>query len=279
MMTRGKTAQDFIDKFKGAKTTDECYTPSRIYDVVKNWAVERYGIDERAIVRPFMPGGDYYAFDYSDGCVVLDNPPFSMIGEIVKFYLKRGIKFFLFAPGLTTIKRGCCAVLCGAEIVYENGAKVNTNFLTNLEAGMAVCISPSLNKILTQAMKDCQKLKKKKEVDEFSLPFRVLTAARGNLLAKHGQKEILIRQNECVFVRAIGSEQKILYGGGYIISSKWAKEVERIESISEKKYKEEKIKQAILMGDLYMNKRKQRRKIELSDFEKMTALKLDEDDL
>ena len=67
----------FVDKFKPKLTTDDCYTPPEVYEVVKNWACAKYGIDPAKIVRPFYPGGDYESFDYSGGAVVVDNPPFS----------------------------------------------------------------------------------------------------------------------------------------------------------------------------------------------------------
>ena len=45
--------QLFIDKFKPKKTTDDCYTPSNIYEVVLDWVVNEYGIDRENVVRPF----------------------------------------------------------------------------------------------------------------------------------------------------------------------------------------------------------------------------------
>lgn len=35
--------QAFIDKFKVEKTTDDCYTPNEIYEVVADWVVKEYG--------------------------------------------------------------------------------------------------------------------------------------------------------------------------------------------------------------------------------------------
>lgn len=55
----------FVDKFKPKLTTDDCYTPPEVYEVVKNWACAKYGIDPAKIVRPFYPGGDYESFDYN----------------------------------------------------------------------------------------------------------------------------------------------------------------------------------------------------------------------
>lgn len=86
----------------GAKrTNDECYTPPSIYEIVRDWACREYGIDPARIVRPFYPGGDYQAFDYSGGAVVVDNPPFSILAEIYDWYLAQGVPFFLFVPSLT----------------------------------------------------------------------------------------------------------------------------------------------------------------------------------
>lgn len=84
----------FVDKFKPKKTTDDCYTPPLVYDAVRDWACTEYGINPACIVRPFYPGGDYERFDYPDDCVVLDNPPFSILVKICQFYLNRGINFF-----------------------------------------------------------------------------------------------------------------------------------------------------------------------------------------
>ena len=93
----------FVEKFKPKKTTDDCYTPPEIYEVIKQWACREYGIDASKIVRPFYPGGDFEHYDYPDGCCVLDNPPFSILSKIVAFYIERNIDFFLFAPTLTLL--------------------------------------------------------------------------------------------------------------------------------------------------------------------------------
>lgn len=60
--------EDFVEKFKPKKTTDDCYTPSLVYDAVRDWACEKYGIDPASIVRPFYPGGDYIRFAYPAAC-------------------------------------------------------------------------------------------------------------------------------------------------------------------------------------------------------------------
>ena len=50
---KSKTYDEFVEKFKPKKTTDDCYTPPGIYAVVRDWACREYGIDPAKIVRPF----------------------------------------------------------------------------------------------------------------------------------------------------------------------------------------------------------------------------------
>ena len=96
----------FLDKFKGKKTTDDCYTPPLVYDAVADFVVSEYGRDRADFVRPFYPGGDFETFPYRDGAVVVDNPPFSIITQICKTYNAYGVKYFLFAPYLTNFSSG-----------------------------------------------------------------------------------------------------------------------------------------------------------------------------
>lgn len=93
----------FCEKFKPKKTTDDCYTPENVYETVRRWAVNRYALEGAEIVRPFWPGGDYEAADYPEGCAVIDNPPFSILANIVAWYNAHDVRFFLFAPSLTSI--------------------------------------------------------------------------------------------------------------------------------------------------------------------------------
>nr|DAT23288.1 MAG TPA: adenine-specific methyltransferase [Caudoviricetes sp.] len=119
---------------------DEFYTPKRVYEVIKNWAVKRYGLEGREIIRPFYKGGDYKRANYPKGCVVIDNPPFSICGQIVDFYLEKGIDFFLLyqtTKGLNPLRERedkISFIACGVSVAYENqDTKIGTSFLTNLE--------------------------------------------------------------------------------------------------------------------------------------------------
>lgn len=129
---------EFLDKFEIKKTTDDCYTPDAVYKAVQDWVAKEYGVKPEKMIRPFYPGGDYQSERYPKGCVVVDNPPFSILAEILNWYNEHGVKFFLFAPSLTLFSSSSsssCAMATGADVLYENGASVSTSFLTNLENG------------------------------------------------------------------------------------------------------------------------------------------------
>ena len=152
-MARGETYEEFVGKFnkEKPKTTDDCYTPPEIYEVVLDWANEHINIGDRPVVRPFYPGGDFETYDYPENCVVVDNPPFSIFAKILKWYNERGIAFFLFAPSLTSIREGVTFVSVDAVIQYENGALVSTAFVTNMMGNLLCITAPELNKNLNEA--------------------------------------------------------------------------------------------------------------------------------
>ena len=131
-MSKNETYDMFVDKFVPKLTTDDCYTPESVYNVVRDYVCRRFGVNPETIVRPFYPGGDYEEFDYELDSFVLDNPPFSILTQILKFYTERHIRFFLFAPGKEVLhytQWGSC--LLGGNITYHNGAQICTSYVTS----------------------------------------------------------------------------------------------------------------------------------------------------
>jgi hypothetical protein len=211
---------EFVAKFKPKKTTDDCYTPENIYKCVKAWAVKRYGLEGREIVRPFWPGGDFEAFDYPDGCVVIDNPPFSIITRIVRFYARRGVDFFLFSPGLTLSGNDKCNHVCtGVSITYQNGAKVNTGFVTSL-GEFIIESAPDLAAELDRIDLQNQKAGKK-TVRKIRLPDEVLTRARMNYLAVHGVR-LAVRRGDAAYTHDLYNCK--VFGGCFLLSERAAAE-------------------------------------------------------
>lgn len=133
MQHKSETYEEFVDNFK--PTTDDCYTPAAVYDKVTEFVAKTYDVDPATFTRPFWPGADYTEHDY-DGKIVVDNPPFSILAQIIKYYNDNGIKYFLFAPALTVFGHldRCDIVLIKQCIKYENGANVQTAFVTNLKS-------------------------------------------------------------------------------------------------------------------------------------------------
>lgn len=230
----------FVDKFKPKLTTDDCYTPPEIYEVVKNWACAKYGIDPAKIVRPFYPGGDYESFDYSGGAVVVDNPPFSILSKIFAFYLDRGIPFFLFAPSLTVFSGRSVVtrmnhIICDAQIIYENGAVVRTAFVTSYGGDIVAQTAPELGRAV-QEIVDRLKAEKARMLPKYDYPDNVVTAAMLQRYSKYGI-DFKVRRDECTAIAKLDAQaeaRKAIFGGGLLLSERKAAEKAVAEKAAEK---------------------------------------------
>ena len=209
---------EFVEKFKPKKTTDDCYTPDNIYDVVADYVAEYYHKDKSKFVRPFYPGGDYENYNYPDDCVVVDNPPFSIVTKIAKFYNARKIDYFIFAPGLTCFNIPAKIVCINFKIVYDNGAVVNTSFASNMDK-YAVRSAPDLYKRLKKANDDNLKQVKKQFVNN-AYPDNVVMSSAFEQYSKHGV-EFYLMEKECAKERKLDCGKE-LFGCGFLISEKAA---------------------------------------------------------
>ncbi len=237
----------FIEKFKPKKTTDDCYTPENIYNAVAEWVVQKYQIDMQAFTRPFYPGGDYVKHNYS-GKVVVDNPPFSKLAEIIKFYVKNNIKFFLFSPALVGVMRYsdyCTVLAVGVSITYANGAIVNTSFVTNLEpSNIRMRTEPDLYNIVDNANKTYLATTKK-QLPKYSYPVQVVTAASLSPYSRYGI-EFTIQRDESARIVALDAQKKSkkgIYGCGLLLSERLTAERQKIElqKIEQQKIEQQKI--------------------------------------
>ena len=86
MKKRQDDYEAFVAKFERKRTSDDCYTPPEVYDIVRGWLSEQVDLTGAQIVRPFWPDADYKQMEYPPECVVVDNPPFSIFAEIVRWY-------------------------------------------------------------------------------------------------------------------------------------------------------------------------------------------------
>lgn len=211
----------FVEKFKPKKTTDDCFTPPEVYEIIKNWVMKQYNIPQTAkIVRPFYPGGDYKNYDYPKDCVVIDNPPFSLISQIV-----------LFAPTLTLFSTAAgktSYIVAGAKITYQNGANVNTSFVTNLEK-CKVRIVGEINELIKNT-----KISKKKPKYEY--PKNIISAAILQKMCRY-DVDIKIPEKETFFIRKMEKQKSGIYGAAFLISDQAAEKIKeemtRIENIKQ----------------------------------------------
>lgn len=227
---KGESYEEFVEKFKSKKTTDDCYTPPEVYDVIKDWVCKRYKITPEAVVRPFWPGAEYETAEYPDGCVVIDNPPFSILAKICEFYLEREIPFFLFAPSLTAfsgsavIKR-TSHIICDCSIIYENGANVKTSFITSFEPEITAQTSPELTRLVNDVVGRLQK-EKTRTLPKYEYPDHIVTAALMQRYARYGV-DFKVRRESCMLVRSLDAQKasrKSIFGGGLLLSEKAAAE-------------------------------------------------------
>lgn len=159
----------------------------------------------RTVVRPFWPGGDFENFDYPADCVVIDNPPFSIMVKIVKFYEEHNIDYFLFAPHLTcfSIQAAHSHICVGATVTYDNGAKVNTSFVAS--KGPLIRSAPDLYRILDEANAANIKAKKAPPRPVYTYPDNVMTSSTVALFSKYGIEYL---EDIGVFVRAMDAQRR-----------------------------------------------------------------------
>ena len=221
---------EFLDKFEQPKTTDDCYTPDNIYEIIAEYVANRYKKDRALFVRPFYPGGDYQNERYAPGSVVVDNPPFSLMAEIVDFYIEKGQAFFIFAPGVAAFnyisRPGITAVATFASVTYENGANVQTSFITNMEPdGIAAFSDPAFYKAIETTNKE-NEAALRKSLPKYEFPAEVLTASRMGYLSKYGEA-LTIKREDAVFIRTLDAMKELdkgIFGGALLLSERAAAE-------------------------------------------------------
>lgn len=216
----------FVAKFKPRKTTDDCYTPQPVYDAVLGWLRENVDIEGREIVRPFWPGGDYEHYDYPDGCVVVDNPPFSIFTKVCRF--------FQFAPHLTLLSpvgMNWTGIVCDARVTYENGACVDTSFASNLFGDIRIMTAPDLLARIKNAAKTKRRLM---DLPKYIYPDNVVSAALLGKIAPYVKFEV--RASECRRVHKLDNQKGgSVYGGGYLLSDKaTARKIEAYEQAAKR---------------------------------------------
>ena len=226
--------QEFLKKFEAKKTTDDCYTPEVVYDAVADWVANEYGLSRAKFVRPFYPGGDYQKERYKKSDIVVDNPPFSIMAEILDFYNKNGIRYFLFGPHLTLFSSSssrCTVLPVGVTVTYANGANVCTSFLTNLEPkDIRFRSEPRLYAAVREANgKFLEGIKKR--VPKYTYPKHIIQTPFLSVLSRFGI-DFVAKVEDTQPIDQLDAQKaqgKAIFGKGYIISDQLLAEREKAE--------------------------------------------------
>lgn len=205
----------YVAKFgDGPRTTDDTYTPPDVFAAVLEWLKGKGKItDGTRISRPFYPGGDFETAAYPDGCVVVDNPPFSIFTRCCKWFAARGVPFFLFGPGLTITSASsfCTCIITDTGVRFENGATIPVSFASNMFGGAAAIAAGDL----TQMINGCESQRKGtvKQVRKMRWPEGMVTVSDLRKIAKAGGTFVLQREF-CECVSNIGGED--IFGGAWL---------------------------------------------------------------
>lgn len=211
----------FLDKFEVKKTTDDCYTPKEVMDIIIDYVNDKCDIKNKKIIRPFFPGGDYENIEYPEDCVVIDNPPFSIITKICKYYLERDIKFFLFCPHLTAFGSDidCTYIIASADITYENGATIKTAFVSNMFGDLKIIGDAELH----QKFKEIQE-RNKANLPKYVYPDNIITVSKVACCIEKGIS-LTFDKKDLKHYRGMDAQKKhgkAIFGSGFIASDKAA---------------------------------------------------------
>lgn len=206
--------EDFVEKFKPKLTTDDCYTPEPIYNAVVDWCKSVLPLEGREIVRPFYPNGDFESFNYPPNCIVIDNPPFSILSKIRRFYIAHKIDYFLFAPHLTCFSSNIpdTKIITGESIVYHNGAVVNTAYVSNCFGDVEIMTDPRLTwTIINNNIRG-------KQLAKYEYPTNVITSTRCEDWCRH--TALQIPRDKVRRISELDEQKRLkkgIFGGGYLV--------------------------------------------------------------
>lgn len=221
--------EQFVAKFGLKKTTDDCYTPDNIYEAVLSWCNKHIKMKGLKVLRPFCPGGDYEHVNYPNNCIVIDNPPFSILSKIRRFYIERNIPYFLFSPHLTLFSANVedTKIVTNSDITYDNGACVRTSFVSNCFGDVEIMTAPELAKAVYEANKE-NFSKIKKTFPKYEYPKEVLTVSSIATIADYA--DIRIARKDVRHISKLDCQKehkKRIFGDGYLISDKVKEVIEK----------------------------------------------------
>lgn len=145
--------------------------------------------------------------------------PFRSFRASRVFYQRQGISFFLFAPHLTLFGAQGIDWTClpiGAPVTYENGAVVNTSFISNLFGNLRIWGPSELRAAILAADKQATKT----AIPKYEYPNNVITVGRVEKIIKRGI-DVRIDGRSLRKIAALDTQRrcgKSIYGGGFLCS-------------------------------------------------------------
>ena len=248
--------ESYVAKFtENPKTTDDTFTPRDVYEAVLKYVGEVVDLTGKQILRPFYPGGDYRNAEYPEDGIVIDNPPFSIFTEIVKFYTATGIPFFLFGQGKTIM---CCVKYCTAVIVtdlltYENGARIYTNFASNLFGDTIIMTAPRLNDLIFS----CPSQNVKANLAQYNYPPELLSFSQMQTICRGGV-EFAVKRSECQILKNLDNHPKSLFGEHILLSSAKAEEKESAKTLAQDNAERQRLERSGMSGVIPLSERERR---------------------
>lgn len=116
-------------------------------------------------------------------------------------------------------------ILCGGTITYENGAKVNTGFVTSFGGDVVAQTAPEFGRMIDEATRKL-KSEQVKETPRYEYPDHIVTAAIITKFSKYGI-DFKVHRDECIPIAQLESQRrykKNIFGGGLLLSSAKAAE-------------------------------------------------------
>lgn len=129
-----------------------------------------------------------------------------------------------------------CYIPADGDITYENGATVNTGFITNIEKRYILQTIPELTKLVKEANKQNKQEQAKPINLKYRYPSYVVTAALVGTWAGLGV-EFHIEKGNGYRISGLDSQKefgKAIFGGGFLLSEKAKAEAEKAKAEAEK---------------------------------------------
>lgn len=119
-----------------------------------------------------------------------------------------GIPFFLFAPSLTLFttarSSGASMIATKCHVVYDNGACVNTSFVTNMGDDL-IRTAPDLVKLVNDANRQALR-QLHKQLPKYSYPPELLTVSRLHKVGMAGI-EYRVKTSDVAYISKLDSQR------------------------------------------------------------------------